>query len=190
MADDNPWTTLDIRTEYNNAWIQVDHHDVLNPAGNPGIYGTVQFHNRAVGILPLDAEGNTWLVGQYRYPLQAYHWEIPKGGAPIQEDLVACAQRELKEETGLQAEQMTLLQQLHLSPCITAEEGYIYLSFQGIRRSERVHLLDSGPKLRLQANHTDNQYKHLARCNRDSLIPGHWSPRSTCFRDKPLRCGV
>ncbi|MCY7328777.1 MAG: hypothetical protein LH618_09530, partial [Saprospiraceae bacterium] len=79
----NPWQTLSEREAYTNPWISVRHREVLNPSGNPGIYGVVHFKNVAVGVVPLDAEGYTWLVGQYRYPLQRYSWEIPEGGGPL-----------------------------------------------------------------------------------------------------------
>ena len=87
MSEENPWTTKSVTTTYENPWIKVEHHDVLNPAGNPGIYGTVSFKNRAVGVVPIADNGDTWLVGQYRFPLQEYHWEIPMGGGLLRESL-------------------------------------------------------------------------------------------------------
>ena len=81
-AQDNPWQTRSSKVEYDNPWIKVTEYQVINPAGGPGIYGVVGFKNLAVGILPLDEDMNTWLVGQYRYTLQEYSWEIPEGGAP------------------------------------------------------------------------------------------------------------
>jgi ADP-ribose pyrophosphatase len=68
----NPWTTLSRSIVYENDWIRVDHHEVLNPTGGPGVYGTVHFKNHAVGIVPIDANGNVVLVGQYRFPVGAY----------------------------------------------------------------------------------------------------------------------
>lgn len=124
----NPWTTLSVREVYRNPWIKVDEHQVLNPAGNPGIYGTVSFHNRAVGIVPLADNNDVWLVGQYRFPLQQYHWEIPMGGAPEGESAEACARRELREETGLLAQTLDPLGLVHTSNCITNEQGFIYLA--------------------------------------------------------------
>ena len=82
----NPWTTLDSRSVYENPWIAVREDKILRPDGQPGIYGVVQFKNKAVGILPVAADGSVWLVGQYRYPLGIYSWEIPEGGGPIGED--------------------------------------------------------------------------------------------------------
>ncbi len=132
----NPWTTLEVTEVYDNPWIQVSHHDVLTPAGKPGLYGTVHFKNRAVGILPLADNGDTWLVGQYRFPLSEYHWEIPMGGSPLEEAPEATALRELKEETGLTATELLPLGRFHMSNCISDEEGYIYAA-KGLTEGEQ-----------------------------------------------------
>jgi hypothetical protein len=76
----NPWKTISTTLKYENPWIRVEEHQVLNPSGKEGIYGTVHFKNIAIGIIPVDDEGNTWLVGQYRYPLNCYSWEIIERG--------------------------------------------------------------------------------------------------------------
>jgi 8-oxo-dGTP pyrophosphatase MutT (NUDIX family) len=124
----NPWTTLASRPVYENAWIQVTEHDVINPAGGKGIYGKVHFKNKAVGIVPLDAHGNTWLVGQYRYTLQAYSWEIPEGGGKWDTSPLEAAQRELQEETGLTARCWQQILRIHTSNSVTDEEGFIFLA--------------------------------------------------------------
>jgi 8-oxo-dGTP pyrophosphatase MutT (NUDIX family) len=124
----NPWTTLSIRKVYENRWISVDEHQVINPSGGPGIYGKVHFQNKAIGIIPLDADNNTWLVGQWRYPLEEWSWEIPEGGSPPDEDPLKSARRELREETGLSAEKWTMIQRTHLSNSVSDEEGFIFLA--------------------------------------------------------------
>ncbi|MEO0339515.1 MAG: NUDIX hydrolase [Bacteroidota bacterium] len=124
----NPWTTLNTKTAYENPWIKVEHREVLNPAGNKGIYGVVRFKNIAVGVLPIDEAGNTWLVGQYRYTLNQYSWEIPEGGCPTGEEPLDAAKRELQEETGLTAQKWTPLLQLHTSNSVTDEYGFAYLA--------------------------------------------------------------
>ena len=124
----NPWTTRSAREIYSNPWITLTEYDVLNPSGKPGIYGKVHFKNTAVGIIPIDAEGNTYLVGQYRYVLDTWSWEIPEGGAPLGTDPLESARRELKEETGLTARRWTLLQRAHLSNSVSDEEAYIYVA--------------------------------------------------------------
>ncbi|MFN3840367.1 MAG: NUDIX domain-containing protein [Cyclobacteriaceae bacterium] len=124
----NPWKTLSSREVYDNAWIQLTEHEVLNPAGGKGIYGKVHFKNKAVGIIPVDRKGNTWLVGQYRYTLNAYSWEIPEGGCPLDIEPLEAARRELKEETGLTANHWQLIMRLHTSNSVTDEEGFIFLA--------------------------------------------------------------
>jgi len=126
--EDNPWTILRTKQVYDNAWIKVTEDQVIQPRGGRGIYGKVHFKNRAVGILPIDQDQNIWPVGQYRYTLNTYCWEIPEGGAPGNESLLSCAQRELKEETGLTANNWELILQLHTSNSVTDEEGYIFLA--------------------------------------------------------------
>lgn len=125
---ENPWTTLKSTNIYENPWIKLEQHEVLNPAGNPGVYGKIHFKNRAMAIIPIDQEGNTWLIGQYRYPLEEYSWEIPMGGGPIECDLLESAKRELKEETGLTAEKWTQIMKIHTSNSVTDEVGYVYLA--------------------------------------------------------------
>ena len=124
----NPWQTLQSNIVYSNPWIEIRHEDVLNPAGNKGIYGVVSFKNIAIGIIPIDNEGNTWLVGQYRYTLNEYSWEIPMGGGSKNNTVLESAQRELKEETGLIANQWTELMKLHTSNSVTDEVGYVLLA--------------------------------------------------------------
>ena len=124
----NPWRTLSKKTVYDNPWIEVQHHDVINPSGKPGIYGLVSFKNLAIGILPLDEDHNTWLVGQYRYTLEQYSWEIPEGGGPKGQDPLRSARRELLEETGITAAKWTPLLELYTSNSVTDEYGMAYVA--------------------------------------------------------------
>lgn len=124
----NPWTTLHEKQIYDNPWITVEEHNVLNPHGGDGIYGKVHFKNYAIGIIPLDEEQYTWLVGQYRYPLDQYSWEIPMGGGPLEKDILDSAKRELKEETGLSAEKWTEMMTIHTSNSVTDELGFVFLA--------------------------------------------------------------
>ena len=126
----NPWTKLSAKPVYDNNWIGVTEYDVLNPSGGKGIYGKIHFKNLAIGVLPLDEEGYTWLVGQYRFPLDAYSWEIPEGGGDFAVDPVESAKRELREETGLVAKEWTLIQELHLSNSVSDERALLYLARQ------------------------------------------------------------
>lgn len=124
----NPWTTLSGKVHYDNPWITVTEYQVINPAGGRGIYGKVHFKNRAIGIVALDDKQNTWLVGQFRYTLNAWSWEIPEGGGPFDQTLLHAAQRELQEETGLVAAKWTEVMTLHTSNSVTDEVGYVFLA--------------------------------------------------------------
>ncbi len=131
MNHKNPWKTLSIKEVYDNPWINITHRDVLNPAGQNGIYGKVHFKNIAVGVLPLDEENNTWLVGQYRYTLEKYTWEIPEGGCIESIEPLQAAKNELQEETGIIANQWTKILDIHTSNSVTDEYGICYLA-QGL----------------------------------------------------------
>lgn len=124
---DNPWQTLHSKNIYKNNWIQVTEHQVINPAGNPGIYGTVNYQNDAVGIVPYE-DGHIWMVSQFRFPLNQRTWEIPEGGNPLGTDPFETAVRELKEETGLVAENWETLFEMHLSNSVSDEWGIVYLA--------------------------------------------------------------
>lgn len=131
----NPWKTKSIKTVYENNWIDVEHHEVLNPSGNDGIYGKVHFKNLAIGIIPLDENNYTWLVGQYRYPLNKYSWEIPEGGGKIGMEPIESAKRELLEECGLVANEWTEILQMHLSNSVSDELAIIYVA-KGLTQKE------------------------------------------------------
>lgn len=124
----NPWQTISTREIYDNPWIRVVEDNVINPAGGKGIYGKVLFKNKAVGVIPLDEDNNTWLVGQYRYTLNQWSWEIPEGGGALQSDPLEAAKRELEEETGLIAATWTEIATAHLSNSVSDEEGYVFLA--------------------------------------------------------------
>ncbi|MDQ1140392.1 NUDIX domain-containing protein [Pedobacter agri] len=144
MEEINPWKTLESDLKYDNNWISVTEHQVINPSGGKGIYGEIHFKNLAIGILPLDDDYNTWLVGQYRFPLKAYSWEIPEGGGPLGEDPLESARRELLEETGMSARNWKEIQRMHLSNSVSDELSIIYIAtdlIQGIAMPEETEQL-------------------------------------------------
>ena len=127
-TETNPWTILNSKLVYENKWLRLDEHKVIDPNGNDGIYSVVHFQNLAIGILPLDEEYNTWIVGQYRFPLKEYSWEIPEGGGDMKMNPLESAKRELLEETGIKAKDWMLIQQMNTSNSATDEIALIYIA--------------------------------------------------------------
>ena len=125
----NPWKTLATRPVYDNPWISVREDQVITPSGTPGIYGVVHMKGRAAGIVPIDTDGRTVLVGQHRYTLDGYSWEIPEGGVPAGEETLVGAQRELVEETGLVAASWLELANHSLSNSVTDERCTCFLTW-------------------------------------------------------------
>ncbi len=123
----NPWKRLSSREIYKNEWIRLREDQVITPTGTHGIYGVVEA-KPAIGIVPLTKDLHTYLVGQYRYTLNVYSWEIPEGGGLHGEDPLIGAKRELKEETGLSAEKWTFLDTMYTSNSFTNEVAYLYLA--------------------------------------------------------------
>ena len=123
----NPWETVSTRVVYDNPWIKVREDEVIRPDGLPGIYGVVHFKNVAVGVLAVE-DGEVYLVGQYRYTLERYSWEIVEGGCPEGEDTLDAARRELEEETGLRARDWLRMGEAHLSNSVSDELAVWYLA--------------------------------------------------------------
>jgi len=134
----NPWIVKSKKIVYDNAWVQIQHHEVINPSGGDGIYGVVHLKNYAIGIIPIDENGYTWLVGQYRYPLDVYSWELPEGGGPLEDDPLESAKRELREEVGITANKWTKIMDIHTSNSITDELGFVYVA-QDLTFGETEH---------------------------------------------------
>lgn len=125
---ENPWKKISSKEIYDNPWVNIRHEEVIKPNGEHGIYGVAHFKNFAAAVLPLDHDNNTWLVGQYRYTLNEYSWEIPMGGGILNSNILEAAKRELKEETGIKANHWTSLGNLHTSNSVTDEVGFLFLA--------------------------------------------------------------
>ncbi|TVR77102.1 MAG: NUDIX hydrolase [Saprospirales bacterium] len=122
------WVIKSKKSVYKNPWIEVMHHEVTDPGGKEGIYGLVGFHNEAIAVIPVDTAMNTWLVGQYRFPLDRYSWEVPEGGGKRGTDPEANALRELGEETGLVAKELFSFLEMDLSNSVTDEVSRSFLA--------------------------------------------------------------
>jgi 8-oxo-dGTP pyrophosphatase MutT (NUDIX family) len=127
--DQNPWKILSARDVYDNSWIKVTEFGVINPSGGKGIYGKVHFKNLAIGIIALDQNLDTWLVGQYRFPAEKYSWEIPEGGCPMNMQPLEGAKKELAEETGLVAHAWEKILEMDLSNSVTDEHAIVFLAY-------------------------------------------------------------
>ena len=123
-----PWLRHSRRVAYENQWITIWHDEVTRPDGAPGIYGIVHFANLAVGVLALDDRDRALLVGQHRYALDQYSWEIPEGGVPDGESAIDGARRELREETGIDASVWRELCRSHLSNSVSDEFAILFLA--------------------------------------------------------------
>ena len=142
-SDENPWQRISSRLIYDNPWIRVREDNVIRPDGMPGIYGVVHYKNIAVGVLPIEGD-DVYLVGQYRYTLERYSWEIPEGGCPFGEDPLVAAQRELKEETGLSARHWRRMGAAYLSNSVSDEYAIWFLATgltQGVSQPEGTERL-------------------------------------------------
>jgi len=122
------WKKQHSKNIYDNPWFSVAEDEVINPGGGISHYGKINFNNIAIGIIPIDENNNTWLVGQYRYVPDCYSWEIPMGGGAMDKPTLDSAKRELKEETGLSAKHWTELMRCHTSNSVTDERGIVYIA--------------------------------------------------------------
>jgi len=127
--DQNPWKILSSREAYDNSWIKVTEYGVINPSGGRGIYGKVEFKNIAIGVIVLDMHLNTYLVGQYRFPIDKFSWEIPEGGCPMNMLPLDGAKKELLEETGLKANSWEMILEMDLSNSVSDEHAIVYLAY-------------------------------------------------------------
>ena len=128
--DGDPWVVKGVTRPFQNDWFRIESHDVIHPGGAPGTYSVIRIRRLAVGVLPIEADGSVHLVGQWRFPLGRYSWEMPEGGGEPGEPAIACARRELAEETGLRAGQIIPILELDMSNSLTDETAVIFLATQ------------------------------------------------------------
>jgi 8-oxo-dGTP pyrophosphatase MutT (NUDIX family) len=143
-----PWRRGAERVVYENPWIRVSDHQATAPTGRPAQYGLVSFKNLAMAVLPLHDDGTVTIVGQNRFALADYSWEIPEGGSPRDEDPLEGARRELAEETGLAAREWRKVLQLQLSNSVTDERAVGYVAL-GVHASDEERQLDDSEDLQL-----------------------------------------
>ncbi len=124
-----PWTVQSQQTAFENPWIKIVDHTVTHPGGSDGEYGVVHFKNLAIGILPFDDDGMIPLVGQHRFPLDKYSWELPEGGGPRDIPPLESAKRELAEETGFTAQSWAPLCAFDTSNSVTDERAQCFFAW-------------------------------------------------------------
>ncbi len=127
-AHGSGWGRRTERLVYDNPWITLREYDAEAPTGAHTVYGVVSFKNQAMGVLPIFDDGSIVMVGQARFPLGDYSWEIPEGGAPLGEDPLAGARRELREEAGLEAADWRHVLSFQLSNSVTDERGQGFIA--------------------------------------------------------------
>lgn len=131
----NPWSVRSSEIRYENPWISVRHDEIIDPSGRTGVYGVVSPRNLALGVLPILDDGSVLLVGQYRYPLDRYSWEMPEGGGAKDVDPLVSIARELREETGHEASSWLAVMDMALSNSVTDEWARCWVAW-GLRLHE------------------------------------------------------
>ena len=123
-----PWRAGPPEPVTQNPWFAVESYDAVAPTGAPARYHVHRCRNLATGAVPLHADGTVTLVGQWRFPLGRYGWELPEGGAPHGEAPLEGCKRELREEAGLEAADWREILVLELSNASSDEVAHVYLA--------------------------------------------------------------
>lgn len=137
----NPWKTLSSKYVYKNPWFRVREDAVIHPNGNKGIYGVIE-KDRVVYIVAINDKNEICLVGQHRYTVDKFSWEIPAGACDGQAPLTA-AKRELWEETGFKAKKWKKIGVNYVAMGIASIEAHIFLA-EGLIQSGQNKMDEDG----------------------------------------------
>lgn len=130
LETSRPWVDVSgPEVVFENPWVTLTRHKAQAPTGAPADYVVVRPKNIAAGVLPIHPDGTVTLVGQSRFPLMNYSWEMPEGGAPFHEDPLDGAKRELAEEAGLTAASWLEVLRMELSNSVTDETAIAWLAW-------------------------------------------------------------
>ena len=128
MAGQHEITTTNSRVAYENRWMRVREDRIAYPDGTPGLYGVVEKRDFVL-VVARDGNGALHLVEQYRYPIRQRQWEFPQGLMEQGEtDHAACARRELREETGLDAASLVQAGELFLAAGFCTQPFRVFLA--------------------------------------------------------------
>ncbi|MBL0313188.1 MAG: NUDIX hydrolase [Holophagaceae bacterium] len=145
-AEPDPYEVLERRALYDSPWIRLREDRFRHRRGREGQYAVCGFQRSACGVLALDDEDRVVLVGQWRYPLEQYSWELPEGGGEEHESPFETIRRELAEETNLEAGSWEPLAFFHPSNSSTDEEAFLFLATE-LRPSNGHHQAEDDEEL-------------------------------------------
>lgn len=129
LPDRPRWKSLGESVLVDTPWMRVTRHPAVAPTGMTADYVVMRPRNVGTGVLPLHDDGTVSLVGQHRFTLMRYSWEMPEGGAPEGEDPFDAVRRELAEEAGLRAEHWRAALDMDLSNSITDERAMTWVAW-------------------------------------------------------------
>lgn len=138
---ENPWITKNSKIVYETEWMKIREDEVVRPDGSDGKYSYVETPD-SVYIVPITDEGEVYLIAQWRYPTKTYSWELPGGGGD-DGDILESAKRELKEETGLEADEWVEVGLLQPMNGVVAEIEHVFIA-KKLRKTEEHKQTDEG----------------------------------------------
>lgn len=124
-----PWRDEGSVVTFENPWLRLTRHEATAPTGVKADYVVMRPRNLSVGVLPVHEDGTVTLVGQQRFALMNWSWEMPEGGAPFDEDPIEGARRELAEEAGLAAAHWQAAYKAEMSNSVTDERAMAWVAW-------------------------------------------------------------